>query len=95
LSAMKVGTKELKNRLSHYLREVRRGEIVRITDRGQVVAEIRAIAPVEEGDERAALAELEASGLVSPGNRRRFRPVQAVRTRGGVRASRAILEDRG
>jgi len=90
---MKVGTKDLKNRLSHYLRQVRRGEIVRVTDRGRVVAEIRAIAPVEEGDECAALAELEASGLVSPGSRR-FRAVQPVRARGGVRASRAILEDR-
>lgn len=34
-----VGIRELKNRLSEYLRDVRRGEIVLVTDRGEVVAE--------------------------------------------------------
>jgi prevent-host-death family protein len=35
-----VGVRELKNRLSEYLREVRSGEAVLITDRGEVVAEL-------------------------------------------------------
>ncbi len=35
-----VGIRELKNRLSEYLRLVRRGERVLVTDRGEVVAEI-------------------------------------------------------
>ena len=91
---MKVGTKDLKNRLSHYLRKVRDGEIVRVTDRGQVVAEIRGVAPAEESDEDAVLSELEASGLVTTGNGR-FRSVPAVRLRRGGRAARAILQDRG
>ena len=34
-----VGVRELKNRLSEYLREVRRGESILVTDRGEVVAE--------------------------------------------------------
>src|ERR1039457_4078418 len=34
-----VGVRELKNRLSEYLREVRAGERVLVTDRGKVVAE--------------------------------------------------------
>ncbi|MGB6451951.1 MAG: type II toxin-antitoxin system prevent-host-death family antitoxin [Steroidobacteraceae bacterium] len=34
-----VGIRELKNRLSEYLREVRRGESVLVTNRGEVVAE--------------------------------------------------------
>jgi antitoxin (DNA-binding transcriptional repressor) of toxin-antitoxin stability system len=38
-----VGVKELKARLSEYLREVRRGEIVLVTDRDEVVAELRAV----------------------------------------------------
>jgi len=37
-----VGIRELKNRLSDYLRRVRRGEEVLVTDRGEVIAEIRA-----------------------------------------------------
>jgi len=35
-----VGVRELKNRLSAYLREVRAGHSVLITDRGEVVAEL-------------------------------------------------------
>jgi len=35
-----VGVRELKNRLSEYLRQVRSGEAVLVTDRGQVVAEL-------------------------------------------------------
>jgi len=36
-----VGIRELKNSLSEYLRMVRRGEEILVTDRGTVVAEIR------------------------------------------------------
>ncbi len=42
IHAMKaVGIRELKNRLSEYLRLVRGGEEVLVTDRGEVVAELR------------------------------------------------------
>ena len=40
-----VAVKELKNRLSSYLREVRSGEVVLVTDRGRVVAELRQPSP--------------------------------------------------
>jgi len=36
-----VGIRELKGRLSAYLRRVRDGEVVQVTDRGVVVAELR------------------------------------------------------
>ena len=36
-----VGIRELKDRLSEYLQMVRRGEDILVTDRGQVVAELR------------------------------------------------------
>jgi len=36
-----VAIKDLKNNLSSYLREVRNGEVVLVTDRGSVVAELR------------------------------------------------------
>ena len=35
-----VGLRELKNRLSEYVRDVRSGEGILVTDRGQVVAEL-------------------------------------------------------
>jgi antitoxin (DNA-binding transcriptional repressor) of toxin-antitoxin stability system len=37
-----VGVRELKTALSRYLREVAAGEVVLVTDRGRVVAELRA-----------------------------------------------------
>ncbi|MGE3706633.1 MAG: type II toxin-antitoxin system Phd/YefM family antitoxin [Vicinamibacterales bacterium] len=47
-----VGVRELKNRLSEYLRQARSGEGVRVTDRGQVVAEL---APPGQGATDAAV----------------------------------------
>lgn len=35
-----VGVRELKNRLSDYIRQVRAGDTVLVTDRGHVVAEL-------------------------------------------------------
>jgi len=89
---MNVGTKDLKNRLSHYLKRVRQGEVVRVTDRGRPVAEIRAIAE-SASDDGNALAELEASGLLTVGTGR-FAAVRRLRLR-RARASRAVLKDRG
>jgi antitoxin (DNA-binding transcriptional repressor) of toxin-antitoxin stability system len=63
-----VGVRELKNRLSEYLREVRAGERVLVTDRGEVVAEL---APPGHGggasDVPAALLILARGGLVTLG----------------------------
>ena len=53
-----VGLRELKNRLSKYVREVRSGEGVLVTDRGEVVAEL--IPPGQGSDERGV-----PSGLVA------------------------------
>jgi antitoxin (DNA-binding transcriptional repressor) of toxin-antitoxin stability system len=40
-----VGVRELKSRLSEYLRLVRNGEEILVTDRGDVVAELRQPSP--------------------------------------------------
>ncbi len=62
-----AGIKTLKNRLSEYVRAAAAGEIVLVTDRGQVVAElvpprVRADAsPVEQ-----RLGELMRQGLLAP-----------------------------
>lgn len=40
-----VGVRELKNRLSEYLRLVREGQDILVTDRGQVIAELRRPGP--------------------------------------------------
>ncbi len=45
-----VGVRELKANLSRYLREVERGEVVLVTDRGRVVAELRAAPETAEAE---------------------------------------------
>jgi antitoxin (DNA-binding transcriptional repressor) of toxin-antitoxin stability system len=41
-----VGVKELKARLSEYLRAVKAGEVILVTDRDEVVAELRQARPL-------------------------------------------------
>src|SRR4029077_16044019 len=63
-----VAVRELKNRLSAYLREVASGEIVLVTDRGRVVAELRR--PSVEGlasPAEQALGRLVAAGVLTLG----------------------------
>ena len=63
-----VGIRELKNRLSEYLRIVRSGETVLVTDRGEAVAEIRV--PGSAPDDlnmSAGLMDLVRRGTVSLG----------------------------
>lgn len=58
-----VGVRELKARLSSVLRDVQRGESVLVTDRGRVVAELRAPdATGWGGREHAPLALMAAKG---------------------------------
>ena len=60
--------RELKNRLSAYLREVAAGEVVLVTDRGRVVAELRR--PTVEGLQspaEQALGRLVAAGVLMIG----------------------------
>ena len=69
----KVGIRELKAHLSHYVRLVREGGRIVVTDRGEEVAELRAVTPVSPG-----LRELIESGKVrwSGGKPARFpRPI--------------------
>jgi antitoxin (DNA-binding transcriptional repressor) of toxin-antitoxin stability system len=61
-----VGIKALKNRLSEYLKLVAEGEVVLITDRDVVVAELRQPAARSPHVADAALAELVRTGVLTP-----------------------------
>jgi antitoxin (DNA-binding transcriptional repressor) of toxin-antitoxin stability system len=64
-----VGIRELKARLSEYLRDVRRGEVILVTDRHRVVAELRppGMSPPPVADDVAQrLDQLAASGDAVP-----------------------------
>ena len=86
-----VGARELKTRLGTYLRRVRQGQTLVVTDRGQPIAELRPL-HTDSGLE-AVLSVLEARGLVTRARKRSlpyFRPI----ARRGPSAESAILEDR-
>jgi prevent-host-death family protein len=90
----KVGSREFKNRLGRYLRAVRSGQTLLVTDRGKPVAKV---SPPDQGsDPQLTFAEilkkLEAEGKIRLPKRPlgRFRPVKIK----GKPASQTILEDR-
>jgi len=93
-----VGVRELKNRLSEYLRQVRAGERVLVTDRGEVVAEL---APPGHGgyepDVPAALLGLVRQGLATlgaPANAAVY-PALPRRARRKLTAKQLLDEERG
>ena len=64
-----VNVAELKNRLSYYLRIVRRGEVLLVRDRDRVIARIEPAGRGDEdlGDDEARIADLEARGILRRG----------------------------
>ncbi|MBI3493168.1 MAG: type II toxin-antitoxin system prevent-host-death family antitoxin [Acidobacteria bacterium] len=91
-----VGARELKTRLGAYLRRVRDGRTLVITDRGEPVAELR---PVERHatDTAARLARLAAKGSVTrhdPRPLERFDPIRVSRPRAASRLIDLGREDR-
>jgi hypothetical protein len=91
-----VGIKELKNNLSAYLREVRKGTRVLVSDRGEVVAELREPGAVyaTEDEENPVLAAWVRAGIVTlPKRPRTPTPKSPVRLPDGT-AARLLDEDR-
>lgn len=89
-----VGIKELKNRLTHYLRRTKQGEEVVITERGKPIALIQ---PIQAAGQvvslDARLARLAAHGLVTLPTRKPLKRVRLVKV-SGPPISRTILENR-
>jgi antitoxin (DNA-binding transcriptional repressor) of toxin-antitoxin stability system len=91
-----VAVKELKNRLSAYLREVRNGEVVLVTDRGQVVAELRQpSAGTALGAHDRALERLCAEGVVVPGRPQDPRAYRPSSLRRAVSSGDLLAAERG
>lgn len=94
-----VGIRELKNNLSRYLRKVRAGERVLVTDRGRAVAELR----IAEQDadikdpHMATYNRLVREGVIRPGRSgdpfAKWPPKGMIRLPPGT-AQRLIDEDR-
>ncbi len=90
----KVGSREFKNRLGRYLRAVRKGQTLLITDRGKPVARV---SPLDQnGDSELTFGELlkklEAEGKIRL-PKRPLGKFRAVPSRGKP-ASQMIIDDR-
>jgi prevent-host-death family protein len=84
----RVGVRDLKNRLSHYLAVVKEGGEVIVTEHGRPVARL-----VPMAERRDRLAELVAAGEATPPrSRRRSVSEELVKAKGSV--SELIAEQR-
>ena len=89
-----VGMKELKTRLTRYLRRIKAGEEVIVTERGKPIALLQ---PIQSATNvrslETRLAQLEAQGLLTAPQRKPLRRVRRVKI-GGPPLSTIILDDR-
>ena len=89
-----VGIRELKNRLTQYLRRTKQGEEVIITERGKPIALIQPIRSVEHPVSlEARLAKLAAQGFVTLPTQKPLKRVRLAKV-SGLPVSKTILEDR-
>ena len=88
-----VGSRELKTRLGTYLKRVRAGETLLVTDRGEPVAELRPISA--SGDATSlALQKMASKGLITRGIGGPLTSFKRLKLPRGVSLSDMISEDR-
>jgi prevent-host-death family protein len=85
-----VGVRELKNRLSEFLRRVADGERITVTDRGRPIA---VIAPADSKAEDEAIVAMVREGLAHWGGGTPRGSKRPVKVRGRP-VSDTVLEDR-
>jgi antitoxin (DNA-binding transcriptional repressor) of toxin-antitoxin stability system len=91
-----VGIRELKNRLSEYLRLVRGGENILVTDRGEVVAELRPPGQPDVTPEHPVLSDLVRQGKIrlgAPNSPSVYPPLKKLLGRADI--ARLLDEERG
>ena len=87
---IEAGVKELKNRLSYYLREVKKGEKVLVTEREKVIA---TIVPMVRADEDSRLLALVKEGFAAWKGSKPSGSGHPVKIKGKT-ISGIVLEDR-
>lgn len=89
-----VGTRELKDRLTHYLRLVRQGTTFIVTDRGKPVGVLKPVSGDEKSETEALLAGLAAEGSVAlPRGKGFLKQSPAIKGKGAP-LSQVVLEGR-
>jgi prevent-host-death family protein len=90
MSEMRVGTRELKNKLSEYLRRVKAGETITVTEHGKIIGQI---IPVKPGVAER-LQAMVAAGQVE-WNGQKLNPYQPTAVNQGDHLlSDLVIEDR-
>jgi prevent-host-death family protein len=93
----RVGLRELKNRLAEYVRQVRSGEGLLVTDRGEVVAELVPPGEATSGDAApSGLVALAKNGRLTLGSENDSSAYPKLpRLLKGRRAAELLDEERG
>jgi prevent-host-death family protein len=93
---MEVSIREMKNRLSKYLKLVQTGRDVVITDRGRPVARLTLVARTPKEAEAEAIQRIRALPWVRPGKGGKLRGAKnpIPWKRGDKLASDMVIEDR-
>jgi len=90
MNEVRVGTRELKNKLSEYIRRVKKGQTVVITERGAVVAELN---PPRQTVEERIWAMVDAG--LADWNGKKLKPhTPVIINRSGKLMSDIVIEDR-
>ena len=90
MSEVRVGTRELKNKLSEYIRRVKKGQTVIVTERGNVVAQL--IPPQQTIEER--LWAMVEAGLAEWNGKKPKPHKPKIINKSGRLISDLIMEDR-
>jgi prevent-host-death family protein len=91
---MTVTVRELKNRLSEYLRRAQRGEALIVTDHGRPVARLEGVREQKLTPEQRLALMAESGDLTLPKKTATLRWTRPTRVRGRP-LSTTLLEDRG
>jgi prevent-host-death family protein len=89
-----VGIKELKNRLTQYIRRTKQGEEIIVTERGKPVAVLTPVGATRHVETlEAKLARLAARGVVTLPTRKPVKRVRRIKVSGRP-VSETVIEDR-
>ena len=90
-----VGVKELKNKLTYFLKLTKEGERIIVTDRGSPIAILHSLDHIEEdAGKEERLAAVSKRGMIKlPAKRGKMRSFKSIQVSGRL-ASEIIIEDR-
>jgi len=92
---LSVGVRELKNNLSRFLRSVKSGEEVVVTDHGKPVARIVQERPEKPHSVEEAMQRMEAEGLITRAKKPLRKNIPIPPKVPGKPLSEIVIEDRG